>query len=172
MSAVVLAFCLQKSYFSPKGSCFLGDKADILKTRIVDYLKTSKEKDSTIYLIREVHSSYDKFFCSTKTHSVVGSYDTEIPEAFKPFTKIIINTSTYNALYKTVLESELNKIKPDKISMVGLQTHTNIMFTAEELRNRGYKISLIEPLASSEDDYLHGLGITILKNFLSVDIEQ
>jgi nicotinamidase-related amidase len=172
MSDVVLAFCLQKSYFSDKGTCFLGDHADILKVRLAEYLRSAKEKNNTIYLIREVHPSSDKFFSSSKTHSVVGSFDLEIPEVFKPFIKVIIDTSTYNALYKTALESELNKIKPNKIYLVGLETHTFVMFTAEELRNRGYQVTLIEPLVASMDEYLHGLGVTMLKNFLAVDIEQ
>jgi nicotinamidase-related amidase len=123
-------------------------------------------------MIRELHAKDDKFFQTDKTHSLVGSKDLEIPEAFKPYTKMIINTTTYNAFYRTPLESELNKIKPRRVYLVGLETHTFIMFTAEELRNRGYEVSLIEPLTTAEDEYLHGLGITMLRNFLAVDIEQ
>lgn len=172
MSEVVLAFCLQRSYFNPEGTCYIGDKAGILKVRLKEYLKSAKQKNSIIYMIREIHASNDKFFKSTRTHSIVGSKDLEIPEVFKPYTKLIINTTTYNAFYKTALDSELNKIKPTKVHLVGLGTHTFIMFTAEELRNRGYQVSIIEPLVMAEDEYLHGLGITILKNFLSVDIEK
>jgi len=172
MSEVVIAFCLQKSYFNPKGTCYLGDAADTLKVRLVDYLKSAKKNNSIIYMVREIHSKEDKFFMAGKTHSLVGSVDVEIPEAFKPYLKLIINTTTYNSLYKTALDSELNKIKPSKISLVGLQTHTFVMFTAEELRNRGYSVSLIEPLTMAEDDYLHALGITILKNYLAVNIVQ
>jgi len=172
MTDVILAFCLQKSYFSPKGSCYLSDKVETLKVRLKEYLRSAKSNNSIIYMIREIHSSEDKFFKGTKTHSLVGSKDLEIPEVFKPYTKIIINTTTYNAFYKTALDSELNKIKPNKVYLVGLETHTFILFTAEELRNRGYQVSLIEPLAMAGDEYLHGLGITMLKNFLAVDIEQ
>lgn len=172
MKNVVLAFCLQKSYLDKDGSCYLGDKAETLKVRIKSFLKTLSTNNSIIYMIREMHHKDDKFFQSVKTHSTVGSKDIEIPEVFKPYLRLVIDSTRYNALYRTILESELNKIKPEKIFLIGLETHTFVLFTAEELRNRGYQVVLMEQLCGSEDDYLHALGVTLLRNFLSVDIEQ
>jgi len=172
MSDIVLAFCLQKAYFNSQGSRYLGEKAETLKVRLIEYLKSAKLNNSIIYMIRELHHLEGNFFSGIKTHSTVGSIDLEIPEAFKPYLKLIIDSTTYNAFYKTVLDSELNKNKPNKVCLVGLETHTFILFTAEELRNRGFKVSVIEPLTMAEDEYLHGLGVTMLKNYLAVDIER
>ena len=65
----------------------------------------------------------------------------------------------------------LNKIKPRRVYVIGVETHTNVLFTAEELRNRGYDVKVFEALVMSDDDYLHALGITLLSNTLSVRIE-
>lgn len=167
----VIACGLQKSYFHKSGTKYLGDKAEILKVRLVSYLRSLDRKKTTVFLVREVHQPNDKFYLRTKTHSLVGTPDIEIPEAFKPYVKMVINTTRPNALYSTPLESELNKIKPRRVYVVGAETHTNVLFTAEELRNRGYEVKAYEALMMSEDDYLHALGITMLSNTLSVRIE-
>jgi nicotinamidase-related amidase len=170
MPNLILACCLQKAYLSAEGSRYFGDKTETLKVRIKNYFDKQKGPNDIIYLIREIHEEGDDFFQSTKSHSLVGSKDIEIPEMFKPYFNFIVNTSRFNAFYKTPLESEIHKIKPDKVILIGLETHTIILFTAEELRNRGYNVSVIEPLILSEDDYLHATGITLLRNVLSVNV--
>ena len=172
MSVAVLAFGLQKSYLHSQGSRFLGAKADIYKVRILDYLRSLNKNDFKVYLIREVHQVDDAFYSRTKTHSIVGSKDVEIPEEYKPYINFIVNTNRYNAFYKTALESELHKIKPERVCLLGFETHTNVLFTAEELRNRDYNVHLIEPLVTAEDDYLHSIALTMMVDFLAVDIKQ
>ena len=172
MSIALLAFGLQKAYLHPRGNRYLGDKADIYKFRILDYFKSLNLNDIKVYYIREVHQVNDSFYSSTKTHSIAGTKDVEIPEEFMPYAKFIVNTNRYNAFYKTALESELYKLKPEKIYMLGFETHTNILFTAEDLRNREYNVKLLEPLVTAEDDYMHATALSMMVNFLSVSINQ
>ncbi|MBD3261280.1 MAG: isochorismatase family protein [Candidatus Altiarchaeales archaeon] len=167
----VIACGIQKAYFNKSGTRYLGEKAEILKVRLVSYLSSLDRKQIATFMVREVHQPDDKFYLRTKSHSLVGTPDIEIPEVFKPHIKMVINTTRPGALYATPLESELNKIKPSRIYIVGVETHTNVLFTAEELRNRGYDVKAFEALMTSEDDYLHALGITLLANTLSVRID-
>lgn len=172
MPSVILACGLQKAFLDPKGSKYLGERSETLKVRLKSFFNTPLCSNSIIYLIREIHEQGDDFYQAQKAHSLVGSLDIEIPEIFKPHFKLIINSSRYSSFHQTPLESELHKIKPDKVTLVGFETHTSILFTAEELRNRGYNVSIFEPLVTSEDDYLHAAGITLLRNFLGVTIED
>lgn len=169
---VVLAFGLQKTYLHRDGTISLGDGVETYKFRIKDYLSSLNKESNKLYLIKEVHAPDDKFFCRDRTNSIVGSRDIEIPEIFKPYFNIVINTTRYNALYKTPLESEIFKIDPEKITLVGFETHTNILFTAEELRNRDYNVSVIEPLVMSRDMSLHTTAISLMSDALSVSINQ
>jgi len=167
---VVLACGLQRAYFNSEGTKYLGERAEILKVRMVEFLK-SVSKDTVIYYIREVHQTNDTFFLNCKSYALVGTPDIEIPEVFKTYPKFIVNTTRYNALYRTPLESELKKLSPKIITVVGVETHTTILYTAEELRNIGYEVVVPEPLTCSEDDYLHTAGINFLSNTLSVRVE-
>jgi nicotinamidase-related amidase len=172
MTIAVLAFGIQKAYLHPQGNRYLGEKSEIFKIRILNYLKSLNKTDFKVYLIREVHQVDDNFYSKTKTHSIAGTKDVEIPDEFKPYINFIVNTNRYDAFYKTALDSELYKIKPEKVSLIGFETHTNVLFTAEELRNRNYNVTLVEPLVISEDDYMHTVALNIMINFLSVDLKQ
>jgi nicotinamidase-related amidase len=172
MSIAIIAFGLQKAYLHPQGSRYLGDKAEIYKIRILDYLRSLNRNDNKVYLIREVHQVDDQFYSKTKTHSIAGTKDVEIPDEYKPYIHFIVNTNRYNAFYKTALDSELYKIRPERVCILGFETHTNVLFTAEELRNRDYNVTLLEPLVTAEDEYLHSIALTMMVDFLSVDIKQ
>jgi len=167
---IVVACGLQKSYVHPEGGCYIGNRIKDLEVRWVDFLKESKFKGYKIFFTREVHSADGGFYRQTKTHSLVGTKDILIPEKYKPYMDFIINVNRYNAFYETALGSEVHKIKPIEVILIGVETHTNILFTAEEFRNRGYDVTVPEALVASSDDYLHALGVTLLSNTLSVNI--
>ena len=166
----VIVCGMQRAYFHKSGSMYFGDKSEILKIRLQDFLREKNSSGAAIFFIREVHQVNDKFFQNTKTYGLVGTEDIKIPEVFKPFAKLVINTARYSGFYRTALDSELNKIQPYKVHLVGMETHTTVLFTAEDLKNRDYDVVVHEPLVCSEDDFMHSLGINILSNVLSVEI--
>ena len=170
MKNVIIGCCLQRAYFNKNGMHYLGENAEILKVRLQDYFRKVKDGNHIIFFLRELHRANDTFFRTTRSGALVGTPDIEIIEAFKPYPKFIINISTYSGFYMTALESELHKIKPQKIFMVGVETHTSVLFTAEELRNRSYDVVVEEALVASGDGYMHAAGINLLCNSLSVDV--
>lgn len=170
MTQIVIACGMQKAYLSKGSVRYFGDKTETLIERLKDYF-TKASKDSIIFFTREVRQPNDTYFRTSKSYGLVGTEEIEIPEIFKPYTKLIINTTRHSAFYMTPLESELHKLKPSKVSLVGFETHTTVLFTAEELRNRGYDVYVEEALVLSEDDYMHTAAINILSNTLSVFVE-
>jgi nicotinamidase-related amidase len=150
---------------------YFGDRADVLKVRMEAYLKGQKAKGNLIFGVREVHHASDTFYRRGKSHSVVGSHDVDIPEAFKPYLKLVVNATRPSAFFATMLESELRKAKPEAVHVVGMETHMAVLFTAEELRNRDYEVVVPEALTSSQDEYLQALGINLLANSLSVVVQ-
>ena len=170
MSDVVIGMSLQKSYFNKDGAQYLGESAETLKIRLKEYFNLIDNKH-IVYFTREIHATSDSFYRITRSHAIVGSSDVEIVESLKPYPKFMINTSRYSALFMTPLEAELKKTGAKRIYLVGVETHTNVLFTAEELRNRGYEVTVYEPLVASCDSYMHAAGINLLSNVLSVDVE-
>jgi nicotinamidase-related amidase len=167
---VVIGMSLQKSYFNKTGAQYIGEDAENLKIRLKDYFNLIDNK-YIVFFTREIHQTNDSFYRGIRSHSIVGSQDIEILESLKPFPKFMFNTSRFNSFYMTPLESELKKTGAKRVYLVGVETHTNILFTAEELRNRGYEVTVYEPLVAAQDSYMHAAGINLLSNVLSVDVE-
>lgn len=166
---IILVMNPQNSFFSPTGSVFMREKAEILKIRLIDFLKGFSK---TKIFLRETHAMEDTFFRSDKTHSIANEEDYQIHEALKQYADIIENKIRYSALYETHILSEIMKRKAKNIGIIGVETHTSVLFTAEELRNRNYEVTVIEPCVMARDDYLHGYAITLMRHYLGVKISD
>jgi len=164
---VLLVMNPQNSFLSEKGRVYMGERAEILKIRLADYLSRFTRK---IIFFREKHALEDKFFISDKTHSVTNTPDFSICDSLKEFADDIIDKTRYNAFYETPLERILLQLKAKHIGIVGVETHSSVLFTAEELRNRLYEVTVIEPCVMSREDYLHGYSITLMCHLLGVSI--
>ncbi len=164
---ILLVMNPQNSFFSKDGLVYMGEKAEILKVRLVGYLSRFNKE---IIFFREKHAAEDAFFISDQTHSDANTPDFLICKDLKKFGHKNIDKTRYNALYGTPLEDILLKKRIKHIGIVGVETHTSVLFTAEELRNRSYDVTVIEPCVMSRDDYLHGVAISLMKHSLGVQV--
>lgn len=166
---IILVMNSQNSFLSPEGSVYMGEKAEILKIRMKDYLS---DFNGMRLFFREKHSREDSFFSNDKTHSLVTTPDFNIVEELKPLADNFFDKTRYSAFFDTNLGDFLKSKKVEKVTMAGLETHTSILFTAEELRNRGYDVTIIEPCCMSRDDFMHSYSIALMRNFLSVRVGE
>jgi nicotinamidase-related amidase len=164
---ILLVMCPQNSFFDPKGSVYMGEKAETLKIRLEDYMSSFSGKK---IFFREKHGEADDFFLNDKTHSIVNSFDFNVYEKFKKYADIFYDKTKYSAIFNTGFEIFLKKEKISLVTIVGVETHTSVLFTAEEVRNRGIEVSIIEPLVASRDEYMHGCAITLMTNYLGIRI--
>jgi len=166
MDAILVA-CAQNSFLSKNGPVYMGDKAEILKVRLVDYLSSFS---GTRIFLREKHTAGDSFFICDKTHSITASDDFQVCEELRKYADYCSDSIRYNAFFETTLDLMLRQKKINRVWLVGVETHTSILFTAEELRNRGYDVVLVEPCTMARDDYLHGFAISLMFHHLAVKV--
>ena len=164
---MIVVMCPQNGFFDRKGSVYMGDKAEILKIRLIDYLSNYTGKR---VFFREKHAEEDTFFINDKTHLVANTFDFKICDCFKGFSDIFFDKTRYSGFFETGFESFLRQEHTQSITIIGVETHTSILFTAEELRNRGIDVELLEPLTASRDDFLHSSAITLMTNNLGVKL--
>lgn len=146
---------------------YMGKKAEILKIRLNDVLSRFSNE---IIFIREKHALEDTFFVSEKTHSVTNTEDFLIHDILKKYATTVIDKTRYSALYNTELENLLMIKKIKNVTLIGVETHTSILFTAEELKNRNYNVTVIEPCVMSKDDHMHDFALSLMRHFLGVKI--
>ena len=166
MEALFL-MCPQNSYFHPSGSVYMGEKAEVLKIRLFDYL--ARYGGMKIFF-REKHVVADGFFVNDKTHSVVNTFDFLVLDEFKRYASVYYDKNRYSGFFDTGLDALVKKEKISSVVLMGVETHTSVLFTAEELRNRSIDVSVIEPLTASRDDFMHSTAISVMNNFLGVRI--
>lgn len=164
---LILVMNAQNSWLSKAGSVYMGEKAEILKVRIIDYLSDFSGKK---VFFREKHSFEDKFYVNEKTHSLNTTEDFKIEESLKNLVNNFYDKTRYNAFFNTNLDNFLRQKKVKNIGLMGVETHTSVLFTAEELRNRDYDVTVIEPCTMARDDFMHNYAITLMANFLGVHI--
>jgi nicotinamidase-related amidase len=155
----------QNSFLDPKGSVYLGEKAEDLKVRLRDYLSTFSGPK---IFFREAHTEADTFFVRDKTHSIVNTNDFFIEPSLKKFSTINCDITRYNAFYNTAFDTVLKRNKIKSVLVAGVETHTSVLFTAEELLNRGIEVFIIEPLLASRDEYFHNFAVSLMINQLGV----
>jgi len=164
---ILLVMNPQNGFLDEKGSVYMGERAEILKVRISDFL--SNFQGLKIFF-REAHSIEDSFFLMDKTHSVVNTHDFGIPDCLKKYANEYWDKIRYNAFYNNALEGFLMQKRIKHVGLLGVETHTSVLFTAESARNRGYEVSVIEACTMARDDYFHNSAISIMKNFLGVRV--
>jgi len=145
----------------------MGEKAEILKIRMKDYLSNFNGKR---VFFREQHAVNDSFFVGDKTHSISTTEDFQIEPSLKPYADLFFDKTRYSAFFGTNLDSFYSREKIDSVTLIGIETHTSILFTAEELRNRGASVTIVEPCTASRDDYLHASAISLMINYLGIRI--
>lgn len=164
---ILLLMNPQNSFLSKTGSVYMGEKAEILIIRLQDYL--SKFTGKKVFF-REKHAMQDEFFVTDRTHSVATTNDYKVHEFLNSYATVFVDKTRYCGFYNTELESFLKREQVKSVKMAGVETHTSILFTAEELRNRGYDVEVIEPCTMSRDDYMHDYAITLMRNALGIKI--
>ena len=170
MKDIVLAMNLQVNYFGHRGTAFLGEHCIPVRENIKKYLHSIPFEMYEIYYTRDVRSPEDAYFNHVKTQCVVGTLDVHIIEGLPRALALMITATRPSALWKTPLLSELSKHKPEKIIIVGAETNVSVLFTAAELRARGYRVEVPEQLVVARDPYLHNAAITIMADTLGVEV--
>lgn len=164
---MILVMNPQNSFLSKAGEVYMGERAEVLKVRLKDYLSGFSGKK---VFFREKHSQQDSFFVNDKTHCLVTTKGFEVTEILKPYADIFYDKTRYNSFFKTGLDSFLKRQKVKSVKLAGVETHTSVLFTAEGLRNRGYDVTVIEPCCMSRDEHMHSYAIALMANFLGVKV--
>lgn len=166
---MVLVMCPQNSFLDPQGSVYMGERAENLKIRLVDFL--SDYQGERIFF-KEKHAEQDTFFVMDKTHSIVNTADFNVCKCFKGLSDLTFEKTRYSGFFGTTFGDHLKREHITSVKLVGVETQTSILFTAEELKNQGVDVTIIEPLIASRDDFMHGVSISIMVNYLGVRIEH
>lgn len=169
---VVVCCNMQWNYFHCKGTEYMGEAAKTVHKRISSYLRSLSLERYAIFYTRDVRSPEDNFYAHQKTQCIVGTEDVIMMGELTSTSSLVVSATRPSAVWRTPLESEIKKHSPDQVILIGAETHSAILFTAADLKTKGFNVIVPEPLVTARDEYSHCAGISILADVLGISVVQ
>ena len=170
----LLIIDLQRDFVDPGGALYFEGAESV-----VDYIKKLAEKfkkdELPIITTQDWHDENDEEFKVWPRHCVAESEGARLTEklekALEGYEKHhSIKKTRFSAFYKTDFDDLIKKLGIDEFDVVGVVTHICVMFTVEELRNRGYRVRVHEKGVKSYDEELHRAAMRIMKEVLGAEV--
>ncbi|ODN30244.1 cysteine hydrolase family protein [Fervidobacterium thailandense] len=172
----LLIIDLQNDFAKPGGALYFNG-AERVVGPILELVKKFKEEGLPIIYTRDYHDENDYEFQIWGTHCVGGTYGSEIvdelKEALEGYEKVYeIRKTRYSAFYGTNLEKLLKDLGVTEVHVGGLVTHICVLFTVEELRNRGIETIVHVKAVDSFDKSMHEFALREMKEVLLAKLEE
>ena len=163
--------------FVTKGGALYFEKAEDVKPVVLDCVKNHVEKDENIIFTQDWHEKDDEEFKLFPPHCVKNTWGAELFDELKELVQgydkaFFVRKKKFSAFYGTDLDEKLKELSPTKIEVCGVATNICVLFTVEELRNRGYEVILYENGVSSYDEKLHEFALSQMRDVLGAKIER
>ena len=174
MKRLLMIIDMQKGFCVEGHSLYIGQKAQEIIPVIGQLIDDYNKRDEKVVFTGDFHDKEDAEFEMFPEHCVIGTEEVQIiPELYNTAqNKILIQKTRYSGFYQTNLEEIINDIKPDLVELAGVCTNICVFFTCEELRNRDYKVRVIESGVASFDEQAHHFALNQMKTVLGAEIAR
>jgi len=165
---------LQNDFAKPGGALYFPGAENVIPP-IVELVERFKSNGLPIIYTRDWHEDNDYEFTVWGTHCLHNSEGSEIVSelsmSLKDYDNVYeIKKSRYSAFYQTNLEDILASMDVDEVHVGGLVTHICVLFTVEELRNRGIKAYVHSECVDSFDKSMHEFALKEMKEVLLANV--
>ena len=177
MKEILMVIDMENDFMRKGGPLYCGDKArqiiPFVKKKIDEQIKRRRP----VIFTRDYHDEKDKEFLMFPPHCIKETDGSRIIKEFvyalqKPNVYLIEKTR-FSAFHNTDLDNLLQSIAKGqdlKFTVLGVCTNICVYFTAEELRNRDYEVTVHENGVASFDEYAHHHALEQMTSVLGVKV--
>lgn len=140
---------------------------------ILDLIERKKEQGWEIIFVADNHKKDDLEFMMFPEHCVNGTEETKVIDELSRFVmddeSNYVAKTRYSAFFKTDLDLIIEDEDPLEVIVVGIYADICVLYTAADLRNRNYKVTIPKDCTmtlTGIDDVI----FTHMKNVLGVNI--
>ncbi len=167
---------LQNDFVQQNGALYFAGAEKVIAPAI-DLAKKAIENSWIIITTQDWHDFDDAEFALWQRHCVKNTPGAEIVEPLKTQLEnyekhFSIHKTRYSAFYGTNLDELIGRFSISEVDVCGVVTHICVLFTVEELRNRGIKVRVHEKATASYDSQLHRCAIRLMKDVLGAEVVQ
>ncbi len=174
MSKALLIIDLQNDFVRRGGALYF-EGAEKVLPKVMELVDSYIENEFPIITTQDWHDENDDEFKKWPVHCVAGSDGARLVEPLEERLKnyhkhYAVKKTRFSAFYKTNFDGLIKRLRFEEFDVVGVVTHICVLFTVEELRNRGYSVKLHEKGVASYDEDMHHFALKLMKDVLGVDI--
>ncbi len=173
MRALILVD-LQNDFVKPNGSLYFAGAEKVIAPAL-SHLERNLKDGSVIITTQDWHEPDDPEFKLWPSHCIRDTEGAklilEIEERLAGYPKHhAVKKNRYSAFFKTDLEEKLKEFGISEVEVCGVVTHICVMFTVEELRNRGLKVKVFKDAVASYDRQLHEFALRMMSEILGAEV--
>lgn len=138
---IVIVVDVQNDFLHPKGSLYIGEEARKIIPNIRNLTVKAESNGVPVVYTQDWHTEDSSEFKVWPKHCIGGSWGAEIVDELKPKPgNLKVRKETYDAFYKTGLDSLLSAFKPRNLVVSGVVSNICVLHTAGSAALRGYRI--------------------------------
>jgi nicotinamidase/pyrazinamidase len=170
----LLLIDLQRDFVEPGGALYFPGAEGVLPP-VLSLVEEYKRHNLPIITTQDWHEEDDAEFQIWPKHCVKNSSGAELVKVLKEslsgYTKhVSIHKTRYSAFYGTNFEKIIESYGIDEVEVCGVVTHICVLFTVEELRNRGVKTIVRKDGVASYDKDLHVCALRLMHEILRAEV--
>jgi len=147
--------------------------AEKIIPNIMELVERKKKEGWEIYFLADNHAVDDAEFKMFPEHCVIGTDETKVVRELAAFVgaENYLTKTRYSGLFRTRLEKLLDIIRPEEIIVVGIYADICVLYTAADLRNRDYKVTVPKDCTMSLQG-IDGVIFAHMKSILGVNVVE
>jgi len=144
MTNVILVVDTLKGFLDKDAGLLANPDARKVIPNIRDLLERKTKEGWKVIFLADNHKENDLEFEMFPKHCVIGTEETQIVMELEEFVgeDNYISKTRYSGLFRTTLEKVLQKENAEKIVVVGIYADICVLYTAADLRNRDYDVTV------------------------------
>ena len=135
---VLNGFCKEGNLASPHCAAAI--------PRIRRILERRRDAGDTLIFLADTHEPNDREFEVFPVHCVRGTHEADVVDELQDLLAQgqLIRKRRYSGFFETDLEERLRRLAPATVTVVGVCTDICVMHTVADLRNRDYRVVVVE----------------------------
>lgn len=170
MSNVVIVEDMLRGFMEEGHPLYCGAASRQIIPAVQRLLEEESRKGSTIFFIADNHAPDDLEFKMFPEHCVTGTAECEVIPELKKYAGRMVPKQRYSSFFNTTLDSELAKLKPQKIIVCGVCTDICVLYTVADARARDYPVEVHADCVASFDPDAHAWALKHMEKVLGAHI--
>ncbi len=170
MPNAVLVIDMLRGFMEAGNPLYCGDRSRRIIPNIKYLLEREIKQGSRVFFICDRHDKDDAEFRMFAPHCIAGTAEAEVIPELAGYPGDIIPKKRYSGFYGTDLEERLKKLKPGKITIVGVCTDICVCHTVGDARNRNYEVEVPVDCVASFDEKAHQYALEHMEKVLGAKL--